>query len=1178
MTLLGFYVKQGFINSKKNAIIILILSLSLALIPTLSMLTNGFFSTMLTQMALTDELDQGSVRIQDPDFLNTLDFPEQLQYIGGILNDNGLEYESLDPQLYVSLEKSYFYSNSTLPTDTIIEEEDWKNAGVNYARINPRFEFRDPDFFISSTFGQRIEIIEGTYPTSQDEFLIDWRIGQKFNLSSGSVFNLTLRLNQYSWDPEYSESVLENENYYDYYENDKYTELNVSNFTICGFYLEKRGYDYEWDYSYEDYEENETYDVFGQEYHEYYFYNSIYSTYNFSLSRSQVNHPVLQLIDSIANMTVLNNESSPYYYDVEQYLYFGCYVIFQTNIDSINLNSLQKESKVVMDRYQQIQADLGTDYRLNWDMYYVLPDLALVFLIARIVIAVINLPILLFVVSLGILSARVIRKSRVPDYLRLRIKGLTRKMVSRQSTIEALINGLLACLLSIAIGLTLFYILRGEVIRIIELLTEQGMPFNPSDMKPKFLWIDLLNTLFWGFSCSMIMYIPIFYYNRKLSLADLVAVKEAKDLPVIYDEVTVYDKDVDQVSLNWREFLQLDNGEISKEVMGKSDNNQRDDLGEVKIDPDQEIDNEIGQKDRKKRSMKGISRKSRKSKKSRKSGKMTPIYEDFIKQHEKKIPKIALILIIIGLIPILANYIIFYFLDHDPPDFLYDILYWINDFGIQYLFMVISILSPLLIITGLIRFVGIEKPSRFAKLSKFLSTPILGPLNSLFGLKMISSKELVKWIRVFTIFASIMISINMLTNSALRYQVISDNLLIGADVKLDANINLVDGSYPEDFLAQTEKLLTNLTNENNQTYVNSVVTCQMIAGKMDIENTWVSDADTDILSVNISEYLEIIQEDRKILPNPTIVETIEELESHTQQSLSNGSILPGVILSQEFERFYLPDYFNTIKFNISYFNLSSGLEFSKEIEFEIIGVLGISPGLVRTMGRYDGRWDTRYFALLDQYALQEVNCTPIYYSIYQFLDIDRDLAPNSTTITQNISNSIDFLLSYDSVTFYNQDGSLNNQELLSLFSIFQIVEIVLYFLAVVLAVSLGLLLNAIKNNDDRFYSLLYTRGYGKKGAIKILLSQIFVMFVIGSVIGTICGYFIPSIFIGSIQEQYEYSFHRYYRANITFSLPIYWEPLKILSILSGILAVAIGIFFTINFLKRQNLNKNLQQF
>ena len=130
----------------------------------------------------------------------------------------------------------------------------------------------------------------------------------------------------------------------------------------------------------------------------------------------------------------------------------------------------------------------------------------------------------------------------------------------------------------------------------------------------------------------------------------------------------------------------------------------------------------------------------------------------------------------------------------------------------------------------------------------------------------------------------------------------------------------------------------------------------------------------------------------------------------------------------------------------------------------------------------------------------------------------------------------------------------------------------------ILAVTLGLLLNAIKYTDDRFYSLLYTRGYGKKGANKILLSQIFVMLIIGTVVGTICGYFLPTIFTRSIQNQYEYSYQQYNIHRVTFSLPIYWEPLNILFTLTSILAVAVGIFFLSNFLKRQNLNKSLQQF
>ncbi len=1158
MTLLPFYLKQGLINSKKNAIIILILALSLALIPALGMLTNGFISTMVFQMAGTGGVDDGKIQIIDPDFRNNLEFEEQKTFIEGMLIDNGVEFEDLASRLDVSLERSFFYSNSTLPTNDILTDDTYKNTSSNFAQIWPKFDFRDADYFNSTDFGQNYGIIEGSYPTTPYEFLINWKIAQKFNLSSGTPFNLTLRVKRGIGAYEFDEIFLENN---DYTGNIYYTDVNIEDFTICGLYLEKAVYDSDREYTYKDYLENETYDTFNLNKREYRFYNSIFSFYNFSLSKSQMNHPVFQLFDNIGNLPNVNNESSPNYYDVERSLEFESYLFFQTNLDNFNLISLQKESRIAMEQYDNLNSDLGSEYRLYWSMPSFLQEITIITFIARIGIAIINLPILIFVLSLGILSARVIRKSRISDFLRLRIKGLTKKMVLRQSTIEALINGLLACILSFIIGIGLFFALRGEILRILEILTETEMPFGPSDVTPIIMWVDILNTMFWGISCCLIMYIPIFYYNRKLSLADLIAVKEAKDLPVIYDEVTVYDKEVDQLSINWREFLQLDNGEEIREEPN------------VEIIPDQEMDKKC-RKGRKNGSMRSIFRKARNARKARKT---TPIYEDFIKQYEKKIPKIAILLIIIGILPILVNLLFYNFLDNNSSDYLMDILYWIRVYGQMYylptIFLIISILSPILIISGLVRYIGVEKPSRLAKISKFLSTPILGPLNRLFGLKMISSKELIKWIKVFTIFASILIAVNMFTNSVYRYQVIADNLIIGADVKLEADVDPTSALFPEDLLEQTENLLNNLTNENNQSYVNSIVTCQKIIGKMTSGDEYFPNPDTDILSVNLSEYLEIIQEDHKILPNPTIIETIEELEIHQQQSLLDSSDLPGILLSNEIEQFLDPND-NILGFNISYFNYSSGMKFSKVIEFQIIGFLELPPGLVKTSRDSSS---SIYFALLDQEALQEVDCTPIYNHIYQLLDINQNICPNSTTIIQNVSQSTEELLTYGSISIYNQDWILNNQEFLSLFSIVQIVETVLYFLAVVLAVTLGLLLNALKNSDDKFYSLLYTRGYGKKGVIKILLSQIFVMFVIGSVIGIICGYFIPSIYIKFIQEQFEYSFDRY-NARVNFSLPIYWEPIKTLSILSGILAGAAGIFFIINFLKRQNLNKSLQQF
>ncbi|RLI66930.1 MAG: hypothetical protein DRO88_00795, partial [Promethearchaeia archaeon] len=81
MTLIKFYVSQGIRSSKKNAIIILILALSLALIPALSMLVNGFFKTLLTQMSSFDDNPTGYIEVNKPTFNENLDFQGEKTYI-----------------------------------------------------------------------------------------------------------------------------------------------------------------------------------------------------------------------------------------------------------------------------------------------------------------------------------------------------------------------------------------------------------------------------------------------------------------------------------------------------------------------------------------------------------------------------------------------------------------------------------------------------------------------------------------------------------------------------------------------------------------------------------------------------------------------------------------------------------------------------------------------------------------------------------------------------------------------------------------------------------------------------------------------------------------------------------------------------------------------------------------
>ncbi|MHA1775603.1 MAG: hypothetical protein ACTSWC_02450 [Promethearchaeota archaeon] len=1160
MTLIKFYVSQGIRSSKKNAIIILILALSLALIPALSMLVNGFFKTLLTQMSSFDDNPTGYIEVNKPTFNENLDFQGEKTYIERVLSENELQYDSLEPHLEISIDEAFFYSNFSFPSNNIIENPLYKNIPANYARLYPKFEFHDDSYYQMNFFNKSnytpsnayysYVIVDGNAPKQMNDILIDYRFAQKCNLSIGTLFNLTLRLNHHMWNIEYDEEYINStsDDFNFYYEKSYYTDIQITVFNISGFYLRSYGgYDREWDYTYEDYIENEPYDISNLDFYDYLFFDEIFVKYNFSLPREQNFSPVFQLLTQIDNLTITSNRFSPYFYDFKNCLYFDTYFEFNSNFDEVNLNSLFKLAREIQYINEKVTLDLGENYYFSWDMVYIIPEFTMILYAARVVIAIINLPILFFVVSLGILSARIIRKTRIPDYLRMRIKGLDRKMIIRLSSIEALVNSVFSCILSFLFGLILFFALRNEALKIFESLILESMPFPASYIKPIVLNIDVINILFWAIVCSFIMYIPIFYYNRKLKLSDLIQIKEAKDLPVVYDESTIYDKNVDQVKLNWEEFLQLNTSETKSAI------------------EEQEEENKINLTQKE---MANNQKKPKKIKKARRKRKSV-IYENVIKEFEKKIPKIAIIIIIIGLIPIAANYLIFYFIDNSPPDFLVDLL----DYLVRYqtIFILSSVLSPILILSGIFRFIGIEKPSRFAKISKWLSTPILGPLNRLFGLKMISSKELIKWIRVFTVFATILITINMMTQSVYRYQVVSENLLIGGDVKLEADVNLIDSEISTDFINQTEVRLKNLVNEKNISYVNQVVTCQQNQGKF-IHAYGSFFDDFKVFSTNLSLYCNIINEDNKILPNKNITRQIEKLIEYEQAR--NESNLPGILISKQLQ-YQIEN--NILQFNLTYINNSNQALISKNFKFKVLGYLEFPPGLFPSS--YDRYWYLGgNFALVDQSNLYSQTSTLQIRKIYQFIDLNLESCPNSTTIRKNITDSTEEIIYYNSISFYNQDFSVGteNPELFSLFSIFQIIEIIMYFLGFILAITLGLLLNAIKNSDERFYSLLYTRGYGKKGTIKILLSQIFVMYTLSSILGFICGYILPSFLVYQIQDQFSYMMG--YFNKVTFSLPIYWEPLKILLLLASILISAVVLLFLINFFKKNNVNKSLQQF
>jgi len=841
------------------------------------------------------------------------------------------------------------------------------------------------------------------------------------------------------------------------------------------------------------------------------------------------------------------------------------------------------------------------------------------------------------------------------------MKGLPKKKLLKQIRIEAVITGLFAAFLSGILGIVLFYGFKGYLFQAIQSvlsgLLGERVNFDGGDMSLVVGWVDFGVLPIFGIIGGLITYIPVLYYIQKYNLSQLLATREARDLPVVYDEISVYEKDVDQKSLDWEEFLQTEtnstkkanteithtrmdtqrtsrlheeekNGHLEGSMLDKTrfkrirnnitskiqriiaqfrqnrvnrQNRKNHRRQEPKKSPDydelkrekQSIDPvitatvanlkaaskpstaklsnnlDLGSIDsaepidpEKKRKISRFFRKFR-SNFSRKK-KKSQIYEDHIKNFERKIPKFGLFMIILSIIPYILISLFFNSTNGDIQSILQQILQ--TQSGVAVAVSGAAVLSPTLLIAGIVRFVGIEKPSRFAKIAKWIARPFIQDIDKIFGLKMINSKELIKWIRIFALFLSFFTSMNILSKSVNNYQVIAVNYEIGADLNLE--LEFADNIQPHQDLNSTlAEIAYNMTNlsHNNGSYINNLIFDQKIF--TNVVGSSLNYERIEAHKLNITQYRHIISEDDKTLISPDILPKLQLLEENNQ----NNPTIPGILISESLRERHPYSYANneTIELIMYFLNWTSSSIEEKTIEFRIIEVLPFSPGL-----------ETNYIGsiIFDEISLFSSDCTPVVSEITVLIDVDLDKCPDDVGLQGMISACIPDEMRLKSYSAYNQNWELNNLGIHPEIAIFEIIEMVLYFLAFILAFTLGLLLIAIKKSDAKFYSLLYTRGYGKKGIYKILLAQIVVLFVCGLILGLLGGFLLPSLFLNQIKEIiFANSTSRYIPQSVS-SLPLYWDPGQIIIIIGLILSIAVGIYFFSNYLNRQKINQELQKF
>jgi hypothetical protein len=476
-------------------------------------------------------------------------------------------------------------------------------------------------------------------------------------------------------------------------------------------------------------------------------------------------------------------------------------------------------------------------------------------------------------------------------------------------------------------------------------------------------------------------------------------------------------------------------------------------------------------------------------------------------------------------------------------------------FGIILIF---AIISPVLFVVGIIRIIAVEKPSRFARISKFLSSLFLKEKSYLCGMEMVRRKQYRTVILLVGIFTSLLVFTNVFINSFSRYEIIMDNIQVGSDVKLTYFNNDMSIANTSDF-DLLEYQLKSYKTPDNETIIDQVLTSY---------TEMTSDSFNSMrFYIDIEKYLNIIQEDDKILPTGDYVSNIEELIDYNKNS---SNLIPGVIVNSAFmtlNRLELGDLFT---FTHSFFNSSSLTLQNESISVKILVSLDAMPGFYA----FSGQWSyaNRERMLIDISSVNQDMNLLHGIEIYQFIDINPEIEDDPVVLEGIFRNITSGFIGNIGFQFYEQNWNNLNYKLDSEISGFYgIVYLEFLMIGVLLAFGLAILILSFQRENKYFNGVLLARGFGRIGLLKLILSQISIIFLIGILTGLLSG-FITSFSLLKIVVIMNYG-----RGLISF--PLFVNAVELFEILGIIVLSSFGIYLIAYYFEaKKNITEYFHKF
>ena len=506
---------------------------------------------------------------------------------------------------------------------------------------------------------------------------------------------------------------------------------------------------------------------------------------------------------------------------------------------------------------------------------------------------------------------------------------------------------------------------------------------------------------------------------------------------------------------------------------------------------------------------------------------------NFMKKKEELIPKWGILLAISSLIPIILFITMIIGQNIQTSDTIIEIseLLYEN----LNLLIILTMLSPFLLVIGLIRFLVIESPPRFAKISKKIAHIFMKKRDYFVGIEMVRQKQYTRIIILSGLYVALLLFANMSTNSLIRQDNLRANLQTGTDLTVDFSISSNNFHNLTD-IERFESQLKDIQLEDGQYLVNDTMRTYM-------SQTFSGTGIRTKYILNLSEYLPQILAFEKILPNDQFVNDIQEVIAYNQELMDEPDKV-GIICSSsymEMNNFQLGD---RITFLQSSVNFSTSQYIAKQITAKIIKVIDVMPGLYFSTSNSQSDFMVVSDHIFSDYGDDVIPVMSVR-ELVNLNPIDRSSENDYQKYANYLLNSTDYTMLNADFRFYDYDwekvdsSSYNNTDIpyLGLFYFNLII------IGIILAAGIAILIVSTHDLNRGLYGELLARGFGRKGINLLVLAEMSISFLLAIVIGAFSGSFTSLAFCRLFSLSGGGGF---------LTLPIFFNGIEFILILAGI--------------------------